>query len=256
MRSIILSSLILSSFVAIAQPGYMSKRMSFAYGFDFFPMVSQLTPTKEYATISQRDQSSSSEKFITITKGHHLSFSYVVNRKLELLAEGTFRSNDYYMNNLPLEEYEYFQPDVLTRTGVERYIEFGVRKYIADFIAPVGLYSQFTFGTCKVQYKEDMTRIPGKYEYSNNVRDTINVVTNPLEFKRFSYAFGVKRMLSDAIFFQGDMNFHLTFPFMSMKDLQNENGAYATEDYAKANLLLNFNSYKWFDLKLVVGILL
>ncbi len=255
MRPFLFAAFLLYSISGMAQPGYLGKRISASYGFDFFPMVSQFTPTKEYASASKRDLSSPSEKFITITKGHHLGLSYVVNRKLEILAEGSFRSNDYYMNALTLNDYDQFLPDLFKSTGVETYLEIGVRKYISDFIAPVGLYSQFTFGTCKVQYKDPITSIVGTYLYGNGNRDTIIVVNKPFQFKRLSYAFGVKRMLSDAIFFQGDMNFHLTFPLTAMKDLRSEPDVYPREEYARANLLVNYNSYKWFDLKVAIGIL-
>lgn len=263
-----------ASLSAYSQAGYLGKKFSVGYNYEFTPWVSLTTRVNEYEYLSKNSSYPSfNEKFMVYIKGHNFNLGYTANRRLELFFNYGFRSMNYYAQSFSYEvsnddpdysDYQYtFIPDDFELRGKETSWDFGFRKYFEGYVAPVGVYQQFTFGQSTGRFDKAENTIKGtSLDYSDNKTDIKIKVADGLKVSsvRASYGLGIKRPLSNLIYFCFESNFHL--PLTKLDHIKRSvwESEYQKEislsNYDEALLNLNFASYRMFDVKFGLGIML
>ncbi len=257
-----------ASLSAYSQVGYLGKKFNVGYNYEFTPWLSLTTRVNEYSTLTKSSyEPSYSEKFMVFMKGHNFNLGYTTNRKLELFFNYGFRNMTYYAQTFTYEgesdESWVFVPKKYEIRGKETSWDFGFRRYFKGYVAPVGVYQQFAFGQSTGRFDDAESTVKGDITSNYGTELDLSIkLKDGLEVSSFrlSYGLGIKRPLSNLIYFCFESNLHLSLTKLDyIKKVDWENyyqSEFGPENYDEALLNLNFASYRMFDVKLGLGIMI
>jgi hypothetical protein len=254
MKKIIIIFFFTIPMLSWSQPGYMGKKFSVGYEFELMPWLCSLTRTKEYFHKSGNSfDEFSKENTIQWVTGHHLNANYVTSRKHEVFVNSSMRQMTYYWNSTKIDGYGNFSPFVPSISALETYIDIGVRYYPSDFIAPIGLYHQFSYGFCNVMLDSKVKSVDGLS--FGDIFTNVAVTDAKYKTHRLNYGFGVKRIIAGPVFLNADVNFHIPLQTSENRKLSKTGASVEYKDFALHNILINYNSYKLIDMRMGIGVL-
>lgn len=254
MQKVIIIFFFMIPMLCWSQPGYMGKKLSVGYELEVMPWLCALTRTTEY--LYARDNSFneySEEKTLQWITGHHLNANFVTSRKNEIFVNSSMRQLNYYWNSTNINNYGNFTPLVPSIRALETYIDIGVRHYPSDFIAPIGLYHQFSYGFCNVVLDNKVKSVDGLIY--GDIYANVAVTDAKYKARRLNYGFGVKRIISGAVFLNADVNFHIPLQSSENRKLSKSGASVEYKDFALHNILKNYNSYNLIDMRMGIGVL-
>jgi hypothetical protein len=245
-----------------AQSGYLGRRISVGYSFEFFPYLGKLILPETYGSSSRYDD----QPFIIWSTGHHVNGGLVLNRKLELLADVGLRRLKYRHQSVEFRDDhtdDAWQADALSDIVNETSAEIGLRYYFKEFVAPVGIYHQATFGVLNVALDKKISEFSGHY-YDFAGRPTATRMipvgdVQELKVKRLNYGIGVKKILTGNVYLNLETNIHFIFGAPSRYYRKSSFEPYSNvpvDEYGQYYQNYSFSTFKRFDIKFGIGLLL
>jgi len=241
---------------SFAQPGYMGKKFSIGYSFEFFP----------HANFSGNN-SPRQESGFELAPEHHVNLTWVVNRRWELLFDLSRRKNDYsitrvnYSSSRELPDgysytksYSAFEEKYLA--SQETYWMIAIRKYFKNQIAPVGMYYQFGYTSGSSRFKDENLSLTANYEgyyssYSIPGREKLTIrYTGEAKLSYFSFGMGIKRPIVKYLYGRAECN--VQFPLNGW-NIQNYNRGESIDSFLDYHLIKGLETHNFIDIRLGVG---
>lgn len=252
--------------LASAQPGYMGKRFSVGYHFECTPVPSMLTSIDEYDTKSVQPreygvyQQGTVLNFVT---GHSFQFGCAVSRKGTLFGHVGIRNRKIFLQPGtyadpgvgPNGYYQEVDVDPIDRIldAREFVYDIGYRKYLTEYIAPIGAFLQFGIGRSELHYTD--TKIPVRV-LADRVETTISSDNTSQKMTRLNFGLGVMRTIYKSVYFSASGELFLNFPEGgSLSDGDFEYGDYRYK-YLKNSLGENSGIYSWMAVRFGVGVMI
>lgn len=248
-----------------SQPGYMGKKYSVGYNFEVFPSLGLFNEKRDVP-----------ENELVFTTGHHFNVSAVVGRKSELIFDYGIITPKIFCHAIQLYKEDswgnlepvQFNPIEKFVKAKEQVFQLYYRYYYQDYIAPVGNFMQFGIGYLTANYHSDVKAIVGDNSYGDNYFGFEERVVNRIpvtdvpdrKYLRFTYGFGMKRILFENVFISTACNLNLlvgsgndfTRKDIGMGDFEAEK----VEHYYKNEvLLLGVGGAGWLEFNIGIGMI-
>jgi hypothetical protein len=221
-----------------AQPGYMGRKFSAGYSLEAFPWINPVRGGTTYRLVT----------------GHHVNAALSLSRKCEFFTDAGLRTLDYALT----QDFSYdgdidisFTPLQASLKALEISGDAGLRYYFKEFVAPIGIFHEFSAGFVMARFRENNAIIAGThYTWQEGYMPmTVSIGSARFTVPRISYGLGMKRIINHTIFFIIDGHIHV--PLYKRGSLFNS----ADISYAERMLRKNSIYNAFWDTRFGVGIL-
>lgn len=261
LKSYLLALLISSSAISLAQaPGYLGKKFSVGYNFNFFPYMNFLVwgDHPDFITWANKNEFSAS---VALGRKCSFSVSYAICNQEYLFEEGEVSVYDpsfggYYYTST-------FNPNPSMVPVKADFVDLRLKIFGKNFIAPIGFYYQFKYGFFNYSLKDLSGKVKGYY-YSNGGNIYTDVKQDKPEYtgNRFSFGIGSTKSIGGGrMYFDAQVSYTLLYfggDIEKMNTSNSNNSSYSSNlnYYVKENLNKGFRAYNRMEIVLGLGVLI